>query len=198
MRPAGLLFDMDGVLVDSFESWHLALADLFRGRLARELTREEFLHRYWARDLRDIFAELGFDIALDSFCGETYSLYLEKVVTFRGAAETLRQLDRYPKAIITNTPAVCARRILEQSGLHVFFNAVLTGDEVVNGKPDPEIVYKACEALSIKPQEALLIGDSTLDVQAGRAAGCKVIGVGIEADYMIRNLPELLDLIERW
>jgi HAD superfamily hydrolase (TIGR01509 family) len=196
LKPAGLLFDMDGVLVDSHESWYRTLADLIDERFGRELTREDFLEKYWARDLRDIFAELDLNIELDVFCLDFYSRYLDALVPGEGAAETLERLSPYPKAIITNTPAVCTRLILRKFGLERFFRAVLTGGEVKNGKPHPEIVYKGCAALGITPREALLIGDSSLDLRAGRAAGCPVIGLGIEGDYTIRRLPELLDLIE--
>jgi HAD superfamily hydrolase (TIGR01509 family) len=196
LKPAGLLFDMDGVLVDSQESWYQLLACLFRERFTRVLSREEFMSRYWARDLRDIFAELGLAIELDTFCREIYSRYLDDVLLPAGVKETLERLSLFPKAVITNTPAVCAWQILRKFGLQHHFEAVLTGSEVINGKPDPEIVIKGCKALFIQPEEAVLIGDSFLDVLAGRAAGCMVIGIGIEADYTIRRLPELLDLIK--
>jgi HAD superfamily hydrolase (TIGR01509 family) len=196
LKPAGLLFDMDGVLVDSHESWYQLLACLIRERFSRNLSRKEFMSRYWSRDLRDIFADLGLAIELDPFCREIYSRYLDNVLLAAGVKETLERLSHLPKAVITNTPAVCACQILRKFGLQRYFEAVLTGGEVVNGKPDPEIVIKGCEALAIQPEEAVLIGDSSLDVLAGRAAGCTVIGIGIEGDYTIRSLPELLDLIK--
>jgi HAD superfamily hydrolase (TIGR01509 family) len=196
LEPRGLLFDMDGVLVDSQESWYQLLACLVRERFSRNLSREEFMSRYWAHDLRDIFADLGLVIELDTFCREIYSRYLDDVLLAAGVRETLERLSHIPKAIITNTPAVCAWQILRKFGLQNYFTAVLTGGEVVNGKPDPEIVFKGCQALSIRPREAVLIGDSARDVLAGRAAGCTVIGIGIEGDYTIRRLPELLDLIK--
>ncbi|MDA8165500.1 MAG: HAD-IA family hydrolase [Desulfobacteraceae bacterium] len=196
LKPAGLLFDMDGVLVDSRESWYRTLADLIRERFGRALTMEAFLDRYWARDLRDIFAELGLAIDPDSFCRDVYSRFLDALTAGEGAAETLERLRLYPKAIITNTPAVCTRLILRQFRLERHFRAVLTGGEVENGKPHPEIVYKGCAALGIRPEEAVLIGDSPLDVRAGRAAGCPVVGLGTQGDYTIRRLPELLNLIE--
>jgi HAD superfamily hydrolase (TIGR01509 family) len=196
LKPGGLLFDMDGVLVDSQESWYRLLASILRERFHRKLTREEFMERYWARDLREIFTGLGLTIELDSFCREVYSGYLDAVVIVEGASRTLEQLGHFPKAVITNTPKICAWQILEKFGLSPYFTAVLTGGEVRNGKPDPEIVFKACEALAIQPEESVLIGDSDLDVLAGRAAGSIVVGIGIEADYTIKRLPDLLDLLK--
>jgi HAD superfamily hydrolase (TIGR01509 family) len=196
LKAAGLLFDMDGVLVDSQEAWHQLLACLVRERFTRHLSREEFMSRYWSRDLRDIFADLDLTIELDIFCREIFSRYLDDVLLAADAKETLARLSHLPKAVITNTPSVCAWQILQKFRLQCYFEAVLTGGEVVNGKPDPEIVIKGCKALSIRPEEAVLIGDSSLDVLAGRAAGCIVIGLGIEADYTIQRLPDLLDLME--
>ena len=196
LKPAGLLFDMDGVLVDSRDSWYRVFAELFGERFNRALSRKEFFTRYWARDLRDIFAELDLEIELHDFCTHSYSHYLEAVLIMDGAEETLSRFNRYPKAIITNTPPDCTRQILRKFRLERFFEKIITGAEVENGKPAPDIVRKGAEALGIDPEEAVLIGDSDLDVQAGKAAGCTVIGLGIEADYTIRCLPELLDLIE--
>lgn len=195
LKPAGLLFDMDGVLVDSRQSWYRSLVHLFRDRLGRELPWNDFLENYWARDLRDIFAELGLDLAPESFCEKTFSRCLDALVAAEGAVATLERLSPYPKVIITNTPMACTRLILRKFGLERFFRAVITGGEVENGKPHPEIVYKGCAALGIRPQEAVLIGDSPLDVRAGRAAECPVIGLGVEGDCTIQRLPELLDLI---
>ena len=54
---------------------------------------------------------------------------------------------------------------------------------------------KACERLNVDPKDVVLIGDTDSDVKAGRAAGCKVVGINVEADYTIRDLSELTTLI---
>ena len=71
----------------------------------------------------------------------------------------------------------------------------MTSDDVFRGKPNPEIVFKTCISLEVKPKDVLLVGDTDSDVLAGRAAGCKVIGINIAADYTINNITDLITLI---
>ena len=82
---------------------------------------------------------------------------------------------------------------------------VITGDDVREGKPNAEMVIEACSRLKVKPENAILVGDTESDFQAGKSAGCTVIGVGvgaksgvntdIEIDMHIANLNELLSLV---
>jgi beta-phosphoglucomutase-like phosphatase (HAD superfamily) len=70
---------------------------------------------------------------------------------------------------------------------------VVAGDEVKRGKPDAEMVIKACERLKTTPEHVILVGDTESDFMAGKSAGCAVIGVGAEStcDARIENLYEL-------
>ena len=86
-------------------------------------------------------------------------------------------------------------KILEVFNLRKYFNIVMTSDDVFRGKPSPEIVLKTCNSLEVKPEDVLLVGDTDSDVLAGRAAGCIVIGININADFTINNLFDLTTLI---
>jgi phosphoglycolate phosphatase len=107
----------------------------------------------------------------------------------------LRALASYKKAVITNTPTDCARQILEKFHIQQYFEAIVTSDDVVKSKPDPEIVFKACERLGVDVKTVLLIGDTESDVKAGREAGCTVVGLNIPADITIQKLSELPPLL---
>ena len=67
--------------------------------------------------------------------------------------------------------------------------------DVKMSKPNPEIVIKSCKLLNLKPKEVILVGDTKSDVEAGRAAGCKVIGINVDADYTVKNISELTKLL---
>jgi HAD superfamily hydrolase (TIGR01509 family) len=71
----------------------------------------------------------------------------------------------------------------------------LTSNDVKRSKPDPEIVIKSCKLLKLKPEEVILVGDTNSDVKAGRAAGCRVIGINVEADYRIKDISEITSFI---
>jgi len=194
-RPAAILFDMDGVLANTFTSWLGSFVDLFSDRYGRRLDQQEFRHRFWGRDLRDIFAELGLDLSVPEFCSRYYGKHTDKVEIFTDTRPALAALASYPKAVITNTPAACARLILQDLDIKRYFETIITGDDVAQGKPDPAIVLKGCELLGCDPAWAVVVGDHQVDMTAGRRAGCRVIGVGIEGDIRVDRLAELLTIL---
>lgn len=77
-------------------------------------------------------------------------------------------------ACLTNKPTTFAQGLLRTTGLQDFFDVVYGGDAFERRKPDPMPLLKACEALHAHPQRTLMIGDSSNDAQAARAAGCPV------------------------
>jgi len=196
LQPQALLFDMDGVLVDSFESWFSALNHAIRSFDLPEVSKEQFTQKYWGHDLSNNLEKAGLSKDIVSFCNVIYEDHIDQVRIYPKIKETLEQLKMYKKAIITNTPKSCALQILERFNLAQYFETVVTIDHVKQGKPDPGLIYKACEELGVKPSDTVIIGDTESDIQAGKAAGCTVIGVRIQADYSIRSLDELLSILQ--
>jgi HAD superfamily hydrolase (TIGR01509 family) len=191
LHPKALLFDMDGVLVDSLDSWWYALNSALKTYGHPGLSREEFVQRFWGYDLYDNLRMLGLPSEIGLFCNRIYGQYLSSTKIYPETLPTLRQLDRFPKAVITNSPRSCVEEILRHFQLMPFFQVVVTSDEVKNGKPDPELVYTACRRLRVSPPQVVLIGDTINDVLAGHAAGCPVVGLNIKADETIHSLLEL-------
>jgi HAD superfamily hydrolase (TIGR01509 family) len=196
LRPNALLFDMDGVLIDSLDSWWHALNDALAMSHHQKITRDEFIQIYWGHDLRWNLKRLHLSPKVASFCNIAYGDHLDDVRIYSDTKRTLEQLTSYKKAIITNTPTDCTQQILKKFDISDYFLAIVTSDDVTKAKPDPEIVFKACEQLKVEPTTVVLIGDTESDVKAGRAAGCTVIGIRIEADITIQNVSELLNVLE--
>lgn len=196
LKPRAILFDMDGVLIDSLESWLSSLNAALRYLDHKEISREDFVKKYWGHDLYDNLERMGLSRDIGIFCNDIYSNHLEDVRIYPDTKDTLQRLGGYKKGIITNTPKVCAYEILKQFDLEKYFDVVITSDDVNKAKPDPEIVLKACEFLDVEPKEVVLVGDTNSDVRAGKAAGCTVIGVNIGADYTVKDISELTRLIE--
>jgi HAD superfamily hydrolase (TIGR01509 family) len=195
LKPAAILFDMDGVLVDSLDSWWKSLNAALKNYKNEEISREEFIEKFWGHELLDNLEKLGLDGKIGAFCNNIYYSYIDELKIFSGTKKVLKKLDKYPKAIITNTPRDCAIQILKKFKIDKYFKMIITSDHVQNGKPAPDIVFEACRRLDVKPEEIILIGDTESDVKAGRAAGSKVIGINIDADFSIDSISELPNII---
>ena len=109
-------------------------------------------------------------------------------------------------ACLTNKPIGFARELLQLKGLDAFFSHVFGGDSFAAKKPDGLPVLKTCEALGALPERCLMVGDSSNDAQAARAAGCPVVlvtygynhgqpvassGANVDADAVIDSLLQL-------
>ena len=105
-------------------------------------------------------------------------------------------------ACVTNKPVAFAKPLLTQLGLAEFFSHVFGGDSFARKKPDPMPLLKACEALGTLPGRTLMVGDSSNDAAAARAAGCPVVLVtygynhgqparNVDADRFVDSLAQL-------
>ncbi|MEM4258583.1 MAG: HAD family hydrolase [Candidatus Thermoplasmatota archaeon] len=195
LHPQAILFDMDGVLIDSLDSWWQALNNAMKMNNHPGISRKEFIERFWGHDLRENLETSGLNPEILYFCNAIYQNYVDVVKIYEDTYPTLNQLRHYKKAIITNTPKDCTSHIMKQFDLKKYFHTIVTSDDVPRGKPSPDIVFKACEHLNVQPNNVVLVGDTNSDVLAGRHAGCTVIGINIPADYTIQRLSELPALL---
>ena len=196
LKPKAILFDMDGVLVDSLDAWWGSLNQALIHFNHEQITKEEFIEKYWGFDLKYNIEKMGLNYKVVNFCNTVYGNHVNKVIIYKDTKETLEKLSSYKKGLITNTPRNCAMQILNNFDLEKYFEIILTSDDVTKGKPSPEIVLKACELLNVKPKDVILIGDTKNDVKSGKEAGCRVIGLNIKADYRIDKLSDLTNLLE--
>ena len=118
--------------------------------------------------------------------------------------ETLSKLGDYKKAVISNKREVLSKKVLEGLGLLNFFDAVLGSDSVTERKPSPVPFLELLKRFNVSKNEVIIIGDSNYDIEAGKAACIKTIAVTYgfrsrkalkEADFMIDNFVELLDVL---
>lgn len=190
-----LLFDMDGVLVDSVSVWWRAVNEALMTAHYNPITKETFIKHYWGHDLHDTLSMMQADPSIIPHCNALYEKYVDEVTLFPGVTQVLTALTSYPKAIITNTPRFLTDKVIKNLSLGSFFDVVVTGDDVGKGKPYPDIVYRACKHLQAQPSRSVLIGDTQSDIKAGRAAHCIVIGVNIKGDYTVSSLEDLLKIL---
>jgi HAD superfamily hydrolase (TIGR01509 family) len=194
-RPSRLdavLFDMDGVLVDSREAWYRAFDELHSGGLSREAFEAD----WWGAPLPINLERL--DVEVVTFCQEIFPRFVEHIAPMAGVRDILAGMAE-PLAVVTNTSRECAQAILEQVGLLNLVHELVTPEQVTDpGKPFPGLVEEACKRLGVEPARAVVVGDSLEDVDAAHRAGCLAIGLGVFGDHRIDALADLPALLQAW
>jgi beta-phosphoglucomutase len=186
------LFDMDGVIVDSNPQHRLAWEAFNRsyGLETTEAMHDRMYGRRNDRIVRDFFGD-GLSAEEVEARGTAKEAVYRKMIAGRVESMLvpgLRDfLDRYrdtPKAIASNAEAANIDFLMDESGLRPYFAVVLNGHQVSHPKPDPEIYLRAAELLQVRPAACIVFEDSHSGVEAGRAAGMKVIGISTTHGYL--------------
>jgi HAD superfamily hydrolase (TIGR01509 family) len=207
---SAVIFDLDGVLADSEPCWNQIDAQLlseygarYRGEYHREVLgvsysiAVEFYKKAFAINAptEEMMRRRG-EIAAEFFA--------TRVGLFPQVKEVLQQLRRMNLRIglATSSVGTSARPFLDRHQLTEFFEVIITGDEVVRGKPAPDIYLAAAEKLGVLADDCLVIEDSLSGVAAAKAAKMKVAaipdrrfvdasGYEKEADYVLSDLSEI-------
>lgn len=189
----GYLFDLDGTLIDTAAdiaaSVNTALATVTRLTVTAAQVRTwvgRGAHFLIEQALERVGADAGALEAVTAAYASHYARHpLVESSLYEGVIETLEALRarKAPMAIVTNKPARVTRPLLHAAKLSGYFDLALCGDEVAHGKPAPDLLVHACAALSLEPAHALMVGDSSSDVAAARAAGCPVVCVSYGYNY---------------
>jgi phosphoglycolate phosphatase len=173
-----LIFDLDGTLIDSkLDLVHSVNATLCE--LKRPEIPEVIISSYIGNGAPVLVAKsLGpgvppaeLDRALKFFLTHYEDHKMDNTCAYPGVAEALEHLSAMPMAVLTNKPERISVRILEALGLARYFRAIYGGNTFPTKKPDPLGVNTILREFSVRPNEALLIGDSEVDVQTARNAG---------------------------
>ena len=185
MGPAAVIFDNDGLLLDTEKVWTRGEEDLFRRR-GREFTLEHKLQlvgtsaqvagRILARQLGEEGTEARLIVELDDLVVDELERGVEPMP---GAVELVAELQErgVRTGVVSNSPLPFITRALELGGLDGF-EAVVSGHDVPAPKPAPDAYLAACDQLGIAPaREVVAFEDSPTGVAAARAAGLTVIGV---------------------
>lgn len=183
--PFALIFDMDGVIVDS-NPYHKIAIQQFCREHGQELSDDQLLKRVYGRTNREwitaLFGNIP-DATILQYTEEKEALYRKlfdkDIKPVRGLISFLDKLDeqKIPRAIGTSAPRSNVDFTLSRTGTGKYFNIILNDTFVTHSKPHPEIYLKCAQALGLPNSQCIVIEDSLSGVQAGKAAGSKVIGI---------------------
>lgn len=181
----GIIFDMDGVLVDSGRAHHESWRRLARKHgidVSAERFRESFGRP--SRDIiRALWGESVSDADVQRLDAEKEALYRElisaAVPLMPGCRELLERLRKagYRLAVASSGPPENLELVLSDGLIANYFEAEVHGFETAVGKPAPDCFLLAAERLELSPSSCAVVEDAPVGVQAGRAAGMKVIGL---------------------
>jgi HAD superfamily hydrolase (TIGR01509 family) len=206
-RFRAVVFDLDGLLLDTEPGWHRAEAELLRRHGATYTRADETATLGWSLDatIRRYLPRLGLGVdAVPQLSRELVELveheYAGAVAARPGAAELVAALrGRVPLGIASNTARALVLAALESAPFGDAFSAIVSAQEVAHPKPAPDIYLEACRRLGVRPSTAVALEDSTSGIEAARAAGLTVIAVPqwarvdtSAADYLLPSLAELL------
>ncbi|WP_313638813.1 beta-phosphoglucomutase [Paenibacillus sp.] len=204
----GAIFDLDGVIVDTAKYHYLAWASL-ADELGFTFTEEDNERLKGVSRMRslDILLEVGglqFEeaekLAMAEKKNRLYVEYISKLEESEllpGVKVYLTGLRSRGIGIALGSASKNAEFILNKLNITDLFDAVVDGNKVSLAKPDPEVFLITGQELGLQPDECVVFEDAEAGVQAGKAAGMKVVGIGKpevlkEADLVIKGLYELL------
>ncbi len=214
MEVKGILFDLDGTLVDSKAAYLEAARTAFLASgyktfdiaAVREIPRRLEQRLPIGNLLQGINAEAFLDVYLPAY----YLAAATKAKLMPNVSETLEKLSKKVRlALVTmrHVPRMSIIRELENLRIAKHFDHVLTALDTCNPKPSPEAFAKCSKHLGVANHECAVVGDSVADIRAGRAAGTKTIAVlsGIfsreeleneDPDLILESVERLPDLLE--
>ena len=216
---AAVAFDLDGTLVETLPDLNESALRMLK-HIGRPAVSEATVRACVGDGVDRLVKRLltgkpdgepdaeAFEKAVESFRSHYASVLTRASHPFAGVVSTLEILRErgFKLACVTNKPARFTEPLLERLGLTAYLDVVISGDSLARKKPDPLPLVHTARAFGIEPAQLLTVGDSPVDTQAARAAGCPVFCVPygyrgvltvqeLDCDAIVPTLPDLLYLI---
>jgi HAD superfamily hydrolase (TIGR01509 family) len=204
-----VVFDMDGVLIESEEIWDAVREGYIRergGRYDEEMQRAVMgmSAPEWSRYLHEAAGIPDQPEAInEEVVRRMLAAYREHLPLIPGAVEAVRRLAaQFPLAIASSSNRPLIDTVLEVAGLKDCFQATVSSEEVARGKPSPDVYLEAARRLGVAPERCAAVEDSHNGIRSAKSAGMHVIAIPnpsyppdaealAQADVVIRSLGEL-------
>lgn len=211
MQIRALCFDLDGTLINSGPDIVAAANATRRAYMVPELPYDAVI-RYVGAGVRHLMmgvmtdlAEEDWEAASAHFLSTYHAAMTVKTHLYDGIREFLDSHSSIPMAVCTNKPEDMTHIILRYYGINDCFQTVVGAEARFPNKPDPQGLLYVCEQLGCRPLEMAMIGDSVVDIETARAAGCRAVAVSwgfnsleeltaAQPDRLIHHPTDLLSL----
>jgi beta-phosphoglucomutase len=201
MTPIGLIFDMDGVLVDSYAP-HLKSWCLLAEEIGTPITETQFAATF-GRTGRDVIREL-FGVEDEAAMGridhrkETIyrDLIRDAMPTTPGIVEAVVRLHAagFRLAVGSSGPPENVQLVCEELDLYHYLTKIITGADVQRGKPDPQVFELAAAGIGVEPARCVVVEDAPVGIQAAHAAQMRCIAlVGTHPAASLRNADRIIN-----
>ncbi len=214
-RIRALCFDVDGTLSDTDDLYSQKIARFLPGLLFKN--RDHTARRFvmWVEApgnaLLGFADRIGLDdemVAVINWLSRHRKLSSKKFLLVPGVDEMLKKLHgRYPMSVVSARDEHGTLAFLKQYDLEKYFDVIVTGLSAEHTKPYPDPILLAAQKMNVAPENCLMIGDTTVDIRAGKSAGAQTVGVlcgfGEEpelrkfgADEILEDTTKLVDLLK--
>lgn len=207
-----IFFDLDGTLVDSSIDLCNSINHAIMPYGVELLTVEETISLIGegvTKLMEKVALKHSIPLSeLDAILARFLDYYeahlLDNTVLYPGVNDILPSLNKMKKVLVSNKRTAPCKKILQGLGLLGYFDMVIGSDALSEKKPSPMPLLYAMKELGLSKNEAIMVGDSTYDIDAGRAAGIKTVALTCgyrpahllkDADYLINNIAELTSLL---
>jgi pyrophosphatase PpaX len=176
-----VLFDIDGTLIDTTNLILSCYRHTFKIHSLKPKSDKEIISLF-GKPLEECYG-IHFPEKNSKVLGETHLSFQEKNLhlckSYEGAKETLKMLKEkgIKIAAVSARSKRTTKKSLEETGLIKYIDIVISREDVTHSKPNPEALLLALKALKVSPKHAIMVGDTRVDVEAGKNAGIKTIGV---------------------
>jgi pyrophosphatase PpaX len=207
-----ILFDLDGTLINTNNLILQSFKHAFNTYLKQEVEDKDIV-KFFGVPLENAMVGYGEEHVeglIKAFREFNEKMHDELAVGFEGIEEALKALKKMglKLGIVTSKRELMAHRSLRLINIFDYMDVIITPEHSNKHKPDPEPIFKACEALDITPQEAIMVGDSIYDIQCGINAGCETCAVtytefdieelkSLNPQYIVDNIIELVDIVSK-
>ena len=179
-----VVFDLDGVIVDSEHVWDAVREELTRERGGRwhERAQADMMGMSapeWSRYMHDVIGLRESPAEIDELVvGRLLERYAERLPLIDGAVDAVRRLaERFRLALASSSNRRVIDAVVERSGLAASFEVTVSSEEVRRGKPAPDVFLEAARRLGIAPERCAAIEDSGNGIRAAHAAGMRVVAI---------------------
>jgi HAD superfamily hydrolase (TIGR01509 family) len=193
-----VFFDLDGVLVNSYDAWYRLFNDTLQHFGYRRITKKEF-NREWGKSTKEdvkYFMPRQTVPQVRAYYSRAFPRFVRLVKTTPGARRVLQSLRRmgFRLCCVTNSHADITDQMMRQARLDKYFELTICSDQVRRPKPAPDMLNQARKLMGLKPDEVIFVGDTKTDLIAGKRAGLVTILYKCAGPRSIVTLNNLLKI----